>query len=259
MGTFADPYSVTVNPKCSGACSIFVADPGANTVYEVTANLAKRMLIAPASVGSTFDPVGVGVNVKDEVFIADKGGRYSAIEITGSGGGIGMLTGALIDHPLYYRGVAAYHLRTTAGTEWAVYAAAATHFPLTSQGKLECVRGTACAFQSHTFSDPYGVAVDLKNQVFVVDARDKKAYRVTAHGAHDLGKTFVDPYGIAVTPDGQWIYVADAGAKKVYQRDPYGTWSEVGTFADPYGVAVGPDRTLYVADPGSKNVWKVTQ
>jgi glucose/arabinose dehydrogenase len=33
----------------------------------------------------------------------------------------------------------------------------------------------------------------------------------------------------------------------------------VDSFADPYGVAVARDGTLYVADPGSKNVWKLTR
>jgi glucose/arabinose dehydrogenase len=48
-------------------------------------------------------------------------------------------------------------------------------------------------------------------------------------------------------------------SSRYHQRDLTGSWSVVDSFADPYGVAVARDGTLYVADPGSKNVWKLTR
>jgi DNA-binding beta-propeller fold protein YncE len=258
VGTFVDPYSVTLNPSCSEPCDIYVADPGSNNIYEIKPDGATRPILDPNSVGPTFDPVGISMTKDGTLYVADKGSSESTILATGAHGGLREISAGRESWPLFNRSVAGYY--NFGGTlRYAVYAAVASHLPLTSAGRVACVQGgPGCLFSKSTFSDPYGVAVDDSNQVFMVDARDKKAYRISAGPqAHDLGMTFVDPYGIAVTPDGRWVYVADAGAKKVYERSPDGTWSVIGTFADPYGVAVGADRTVYVADPGSKQVWKL--
>jgi DNA-binding beta-propeller fold protein YncE len=64
---------------------------------------------------------------------------------------------------------------------------------------------------------------------------------------------FKDPYDVAVAAD-KAVFVADAGSKKVY-RVAGGSDTEIGTFADPYAVAVSLDgKRVYVADAGSKNV-----
>jgi DNA-binding beta-propeller fold protein YncE len=265
VGQFADPYGVAVGPTCTGGtCTVVVADPGSKKVFALSPNGSLAVLLDAAQMGGTFDPQGVSVDSDGNVFVADKehwnnAALGSYIEQLRPTGRLEIHPDSEIRFPLYYRSVAAFAFTPLLG---AAYGAAASRQPLTDRGHLFCHRyiqkHDACPFSTTPFNDPYGIAVDERNQVYVADPRDKKAYRVVNGGVHDLGMTFVDPYGIAVTPDGQYVYVADAGAKKVYERSPDGTWGAIGTFADPYGVAVSRDRTVWVADPGSKQVWKLS-
>jgi len=236
--------------------------PGNKTVYLVKPD-GSRSPVADFSSQHHFDPQGVGyVHGYHEILIADKapGGVSLVYSVWGVGATPHLLPDSHAAYPKYNRGVAGFSYYTSPKDQAnAVYAAQATYLPLTTNGAVTCVRGARhCLFQSHVLSDPYDVAIDETGVPFAVDARDKKAYRLLSHDAVDLGMTFVDPYGIAVTPDGKYVYVADAGAKKVYQRSPDGVWTEIGAFADPYAVAVQADRTLFVADHGDRNVWRLT-
>ncbi|HTA37912.1 MAG TPA: hypothetical protein VK760_02490 [Candidatus Acidoferrales bacterium] len=262
LGKFADPYGVAVNPHCSSQCTVYVADPGSKMVYKITPDGTKSAI---ATFDSNFDPLGVTVQSdggSDRVYIADKGPNVGTrvwdVNVFGNSyvccNGHNAYAGA---YPLYNRGVAVF-APPTGG--FALYAAQASHHPLTEKGRVECrIHFKTCAFAGTTFSDPYAVAVDGKGALYVADARDKKAYRVVGGNATDLGKTFADPYGIAASLDGGTVYVADAGDKNVWERTSDGSWSVVERFADPYGVAVDAAGVLYVADPGSKEVWKLTR
>ncbi len=262
IGVFGDPYGVAVDSTCRGGCDVYVSDPGNRTVYVVKPD-GSRSPIADFSGVRHFDPQGLGyVHGYHEILIADKApgglsfvytvGRYITTPL--------LVPDSIVRYPKYNRGVAGFSFFVNPTNQAnAIYAAQATYLPLTTKGAVACVRGGQyCLFASHVLSDPYDVAIDETGAPFAVDARDKKAYRLLSHDAVDLGMTFVDPYGIAVTPDGKYVYVADAGAKKVYQRSPDGVWTEIGAFADPYAVAVQADRTLFVADHGDRNVWKLT-
>jgi DNA-binding beta-propeller fold protein YncE len=259
IGTFGDPYGVAVDQHCSGQCDVFVSDPGTRTVYLVKPDGSRRPVADTSKFGKNFDPQGIGyMEYGKRLLIADKGSP-SLIAVASLYGWHAWLPHSSAEFPKYNRAVAGYaYYNTVKDQAAAVYAAQATYHPLVSKGAVACVEGSGCLWGSSVFSDPYGVAVDASGTLFVVDARDKKAYRISHHDFQALGMTFVDPYGVAVTADGKYVYVADAGAKKVYQRAPDGVWSEVGTFADPYAVAVQADRTLYVADPGSRHVWRLT-
>jgi DNA-binding beta-propeller fold protein YncE len=262
IGVFGDPYGVAVDSTCRGSCDVFVSDPGNKTVYVVRPD-GSRSPVADFSGVRHFDPQGVGYDHGyREILVADKAPGSSSFVyiVAGVGATPHLVPDSYAPYPKYNRGVAGYSFyHTPTNQANAIYAAQATHLPLTTKGAVTCVRGsTYCLFQSHVLSDPYDVAIDEAGTPFAVDARDKKAYRLLSHDAIDLGMTFVDPYGIAVTPDGKYVYVADAGAKKVYQRSPDGVWTEIGAFADPYAVAVQADRTVYVADHGDRHVYKLT-
>lgn len=262
IGTFADPYGVAVDQYCSGQCDIYVSDPGNRTVYLVKPDGSRTAIADTSKFGSNFDPQGISyIEYGKRILIADKGshGAPSLVAIVSVHGYHAWLRDSHAQPPKYNRAVAGYsYYNSVKDQATAVYAAQATYHPLVSQGAVACVLGSSCLFASRPFNDPYGVAIGGNGTLFIVDARDKKAYRFTAHEFHDLGMTFVDPYGIAVTADENDVYVADAGAKRVYWRGPHGVWSEIGAFADPYAVAVQADRTVYVADPGSKQVWRLT-
>lgn len=262
IGVFGDPYGVAVDSMCHGNCDVYVSDPGNKTVYVVRPDQS-RSPVADFSRERHFDPQGVGyVHGYHEILVADKapGGSSFVYIVHGVGATPHLVPDSHAEYPKYNRGVAGFSFYASPTNQaHAVYAAQATHHPLTTKGAVACVRGGQyCLFKSHVLSDPYAVAIDENGSPVAVDARDKKAYRLVSHDLIDLGMTFVDPYGIAVTPDGKYVYVADAGAKKVYQRSPDGVWTEIGAFADPYAVAVQADRTLFVADHGDRNVWKLT-
>lgn len=261
IGTFADPYGVAVDQSCSGQCDVFVSDPGNRTVYLVKPDGSRHAIADTSKLGPHFDPQGISyLAYGKRLLIADKSiGGGSFVVVVSLHGWYVRLKDSLAASPKYNRAVAGYaYYNSVKDQATAVYAAQATYHPLVSQGAVACVDGPSCLFASRPFSDPYGVAIDAKGTLVIVDARDKQAYRLSAHEFHSLGMTFVDPYGVAVTADGKDVYVADAGAKKVYWRAPDGIWSEIGAFADPYAVAVQADRTLYVADPGSRQVWRLT-
>ena len=262
IGKFADPYGVSVHPNCTGSCDVFVSDPGKKTVYVVHPDGSRAPIADFSSIGPNFDPQGISVSQDGHIYVADKapGGVSYVWSVAGVGGALSRLNTSFANFPRYNRAVAAEsHYVNGNDQVRAVYGAQATHFPLTHHGRVECLFGGSCAFHVTDFNDPYGVAIDRKGIPVVIDARDKKAYRCTGGGnIIDLGGTFVDPYGIAETNDGQYVYVADAGAKKVYERAPDGTWTEIGAFVDPYSVTVQADRTVYVADHGDGNVYKLT-
>jgi DNA-binding beta-propeller fold protein YncE len=106
------------------------------------------------------------------------------------------------------------------------------------------------------------VAGDKNGNAYIVDPGSKSIWKTDATGRLNFisaGATFTDPYGIAVNWDGSRVYVADAGGKFVAERDPSGNWYVIGMFSDPYGVATDGANNVYVADPGTKRVYKLTR
>lgn len=270
LGTFADPYGVAVNEDCTSNCTIYVADPGAKKIWKVAPDGSRTAFGDFSSVGDAFDPVGVTYTVhgkadvrSDFVYVADRGLHDQSRVWRIAPDGSTYRDPERPQFPKYNRSVAAFwHHVSGVRLHSVVYIAQATHEPHSSKGRVICV-GSAASCQTPytftTFSDPYGVAVDANGVLYVADARDKTIYKVSA-GALSTLAHFRDPYGIAASPDGSTIYVADAGAKKVYQYTTgTGVVHEVHAFADPYGVAVDGSGNLYVADPGSKQVWKLTR
>jgi DNA-binding beta-propeller fold protein YncE len=220
LGTFADPYGVAVNPYCSSNCTVYVADPGSKMVYKIPAGGTKTPVAAFGD--PNFDPQGVSVQHEggnDRVFIADKGPNVGTRvwDVNVYG------NASVCCHGVnYYSAKFPLYNRGVAvfapPGEFALYAAQATQHPLTTQGRVKCViHFKTCQFGSTTFSDPYAIAVDGNGAQYVADARDKKAYRIVSGAATDLGKTFVDPYGIAASLDGRTVYVADPGSKEVWK------------------------------------------
>jgi DNA-binding beta-propeller fold protein YncE len=269
IGTFSDPYGVSINPRCEQNCDVFVADPGSKTIWKIAPDGTRSAFGDFSQAGGAFDPQSVTVDSKGNLLIPDKArGGKSKIWFVQPDGNTLIVADLTTEYDRYYRSIAVGPTQADQpgdnGENY--YMAVATNVPGILKGAVECSRRGrgACGFgliKGGPFLNPYGVAADDQGNVYVVDTGTKTAqiYHNPPNVFNPLtNMVFKDPYGIAVTRDGKYVYVADAGAKVVYQRDPSGNWSVVDAFADPYGVAVARDGTLYVADPGSKNVWKLT-
>jgi len=248
IGTFTDPYGVAVDADGNA----YVADPGSKIVWKITPKGARRELGNDwaGATGNKFDPVGISIAGGGYVvYVADKG--TGTVWGVATNNGIAKIKGGF-PWPHYPRGVAYVTSSSVA------YADIATATPLSTRGSVRCI-STACPVLTvRELNNPYGVAADDRGNVYVADAGAKEVLRIDAAGVTSIGR-FADPYGVAVRPDGTKVYVADAGAKKVYEGTPDGSsWTEIGTFGDPYGVAVSAQGDVYVADPGTKDVWKLT-
>ena len=145
-----------------------------------------------------------------------------------------------------------------------------------------------------TFSNPYGVAVDVSGAIFVADGLNHRIRVVsfsglvstlsgsgTATWADGTGPaaSFFQPYGIATLPGSGIIYVADtknqrirkvlfSGSTTTFAGDGYGSGSFNGrcvdglgtaaSFFGPYGITVHSSGILYVADTFGNRIRKIS-
>lgn len=135
-------------------------------------------------------------------------------------------------------------------------------------------------------SDPYGVAVDEKGNVFVADGGDSNrivviaqdgARRVLAGGAEGFRDgagaqaAFNTPSGLALDRKGN-LYVADTGNHAIRKVTPDGTVTTLAgsgipgsadgkgalaQFNGPIGVAVDPEGVVYVADTYNDRIRRI--
>lgn len=115
---------------------------------------------------------------------------------------------------------------------------------------------------------PQALAIDDRNQVYVLDAALRKVLVFDDIGLFrfeiELGTDLANPVGIATSGDGQSIYIVDRGNveqddHKVVALAPDGRrrfvlgrrGAKPGEFNIPLAAATAPDGTLYVVDSGN--------
>ena len=114
----------------------------------------------------------------------------------------------------------------------------------------------------------YGVAFDLKGNVWVSDSGNNKVVKLSQDGRlhtirHASSDTdcLSDPYGVSVSPEGL-IYICDSGNHRVTVHDAEGHYldsfgsfgSGPGCFDRPVDIAFGSDGFTYVVDLGNNRV-----
>jgi streptogramin lyase len=151
-------------------------------------------------------------------------------------------------------------------------------------GAAGAVNGTGTAA---SFNKPYGVAVDVKGNVYVADGGNNLIRKITATGvvttfAGTGGLGYVDgaatvakfrkPVGVAVDGQGN-VYVGDNGNNVIREINSSGTVSTLAgsgtagsadgtgiaaSFFNPWGLSVDASGNIYVADNGNNNIRKIT-
>jgi DNA-binding beta-propeller fold protein YncE len=138
------------------------------------------------------------------------------------------------------------------------------------------------------FSDPFGVAIDAKGNVYVADAGENNRIRkITPEGmvttlaggeegfqdGQGASAKFNTPSALAIDAQGN-LYVADTGNNAIRKVTPEGAVTTIAgsgaigfkdgaareaEFNAPVGVAVGAEGDVYVADTYNDRVRKVTR
>jgi sugar lactone lactonase YvrE len=240
---FYYPYSATLD----SAGNLYVADSNNDTIRQVTpagvvTTLAGQVGNAGSGDGSGSDasfnnPADVAVDSAGNLYVADES-NHTIRQVT------------------------------PVGTNWVVTTIAGT------PGVHGLVNG---AGPTAEFYDPYGVAVDKSNNVYVAETGNaairKLALVGTTWQVTTVSRSFSGPTGVAVGPDGN-LYVADyfsdtirkvtpaggvtilAGASGV-QGSADGTGSAA-RFIAPAKVAVDSATNIYVSDTENNTIRKVT-
>jgi len=152
------------------------------------------------------------------------------------------------------------------------------------QGSADAAIGT-----NATFSNPYGLAIDLSNNLYVADTGNDTIRKITPSGAVSTlagkpgnygssdgtgtGALFGAPRGIVVDTNGN-VYIADTSNETIRKMTPagvvttlaglvnsFGTADGTGNgarFNFPEGLAVDASGNIYVADSGNSSIRKVT-
>ena len=109
----------------------------------------------------------------------------------------------------------------------------------------------------------FGVAFDLKGNIWVTDYRNNKLIKLsqngqllqTIHHTHSGSDHFCQPSGVSVSQEGL-IYVCDSGNHRITVHDEEGKFlfafgaegSDLGCFSNPLDIVFGSGGLLYVTD-----------
>ncbi len=302
---FNYPYGVAVD----AGGNVYVADTNNNTIRKVTPDgvvttLAGRAGSRGSSDGTGSDarfyiPVGVIVDATGNVYVADTY-NYTIRKVTpggvvttlagmagSSGSSDGTGSDARFSNP---RGVAV----DAGGNVYVADTFNHTIRKVTPAGVVTTLAGLAGSYGSSNgtgsaarFDEPFGVAVDAGDNVYVADSYNYTIRKVTpggvvttpaglvaSSGSSDgtgSAARFYNPSGVAVDSGGN-VYVADKNNCTIRKVTPAGVVTTIGgtarviggadglgaaaNFSSPTGIAVDAAGNLYVADSGNNRVSK---
>lgn len=137
--------------------------------------------------------------------------------------------------------------------------------PPQTLARLVTVAGARPRLSTQGLSDPFGLAVDADDNLYVTDGQGGRVFRLASDGTLTLITERLDmPSALACAPDGSLV-VANTGAHTIVRVNVSdgsvttlaGVANQSGRqdgppqqakFNGPVGIAVAPDGTIYVAD-----------
>ena len=115
-------------------------------------------------------------------------------------------------------------------------------------------------YQIGTFRQPYGIAIDGLDNLYVADDGWQQIFKLTANGTRvaafntsSLGFSY--PQGLAIDYN-NFLYVADQGNHRIVKLTANGTLAAIynsSTLNYPKGITVDLQGNIYVTDFGNRN------
>ena len=307
---FAQPSGVAVD----SAGNLYVADTGNSTIRKVTpagvvTTLAGTAYFAGAADGTGgeaqfFNPCGVAADGAGNVYVADTwnntvrkitpNGAVTTLAgspgFSGSADGTGRAarfngpSGVAVDHAGNVYVADTWNNSVRKVTPWgAVTTLAGCSDGLFGGGDPDGIGTNAW------FSQPYGLALDREDNLYVTDSGNCTIRRVTPAGQVTTlaGRTgyygstdgtgnvarFSQPCGLTIDGAG-CLYVADTGYNTIRKITPagvvttlgglagaYGSADGIGSlarFSQPYGIAIDSAKRLFVADSSNNRITRGT-
>ena len=246
--TFDEPEGVAVD--ASG--NIFVADKLNNEIREISGGnvttfagqLTSGSLDGTGTAASFYNPEGVAVDAKGNVYVADS--ANDEIREISPSGVVTTLAGSTVAGSADGTGAAAqftYPTGVALDTSGNVYVADAGNNEIRKiapGGVVTTIAGTTAFGHADglgslaSFSGPTGVAVDSAGNIYVADSANSEIRVVAPTG---LVSTLTGSYAATGTQDGS---LAQA------------------TFNGPSGIAIDPSGNLYVGDSINNEIRKIT-
>jgi sugar lactone lactonase YvrE len=196
---FTSPYSISVDIKGD----LFVADEGANKVYEIAVGTT-----APVAIGTGFSgPEATAFDAAGDLFVADSGNNQIVEFPAGLSGTVdGSSQVTFISDQEKFDGVSLNGPSALAfGPDGVLYIADLENGRVVTYNPSNGVTGVAATGLSH----PWGVAVDAANDLYVTNTGDGNVLVYSPSGITTLTPTGVSkPWGVAVDASGS-VLVSD--------------------------------------------------
>ncbi len=274
VAPIASGYTTPRGVAIDAAGNLYIADSGANTVYEVAQGSS-----TPVSLGSGLSaPQGVVVDGAGNVFVADTGNNR-IVEIPSVSGSPSTAGQTIV----ISSGTSLAGSPLNAPDGITVDGAGNLYIADTGNKRVLCVpygggwNPSSALVLGSGFTAPSAIALDTAGDVYVADASTGDVYELQAPVTNVLQSTvatgYNTPTGLAVDPSGA-LFVVEEGNQKLWRvpnlsgtLTPTQALNVVGQLdasglqivANPYGVALDAFGNVYVTDNANAAAYQVAR
>jgi hypothetical protein len=236
-GQFSSPWGLATD----SSDNIYVADVDSQRIQKFSSSGAflAKWGSQGSGAGQFSTPLGVATDSSDNVYVAELNNRIQKFNSSGS-------------------------FISTWG--WGVRTGAQRFETCTSS----CRRGISGSGNGQ-FNDPYALAIDSSDNVYVADTFNNRIQKFSSSGAFirtwggpgSANGKFNFPAGIA-TDSSDNVYVTELNNNRIQKFNSSGAflakWGSYGAgngqFDGPSGIAINPSRDVYVGDAGNDRIQK---